>query len=825
MLLTPLRSKINPEIIDWYVSRGLKLIRISSTEPDPYKRPLDKWTSNDITYQQIIKHAKQGKNLGWHIGESHLVIDVDPRNGGSESLSKLEDMLGYNIITNYPTVCTGGGGYHFYTALPADCPPLRTKLSDYPGIEFLTGNKQVIIPGSIHPKGKLYELPKNFKGKQVAWPGVIPTIPLEIVKLIERQSPHTHKAPSSHVSPSQLKDVLETIDPPQDYDEWIAQVGAIHNATGGSADGLELAIEWSEQDPLYEGEAREAIERRWSSFDKPHDHPRTIKSILHAAPPSAAKTHLRAELTAQDFIDEIDDNHSDNDDLIEFREHIDAIKPGDKSSLVHAVKRIVTEFPFDETELKKRLRKSLGIPRDDFGPMFTKLKKGFKKDLPKPSKPANPGGRPPHPIPEIVEHALSNAYNDGKHLIHATNQQYYYYNKTHWVPGLQNAIDQRLTYSAQAVNETREKPFEITSAVTRAEKLLRSTVTTHHDLLRFTAPPPSVINTRNFELHIDPKTGECTPKPHSYDSYLTQCVDVEFDPLADCPSFTEMLHQVFAHMGDETEDTVRHFWEIVGYIIQPYKNIPLICLWHGHGFNGKTTIASFIAKLIGERAVLSTKLQEFSGTTNNHALASLEGKLLLLDDDLQANMVLSDGLVKKLSETKAIEVNPKNKPAYTLTATVTPLLLGNNLPMIRDTSRGMQRRFDLLPFTTDISPHAKSKLPERAARYEMSGILNEALTGLQRLRKRGSFDPPSRCIKDRERFFAQSNSVLAWISYRCELNAKASANDDDLFESYKLYCAFTGDRPERYTRWRKMLEQFGEPVSVDGRTIRGIDAD
>lgn len=815
MAIPHAESQINHKIIDWYLSRDLTLIRIASTGIDARKRPLDKWTSKRVTRDWLIAHAERGHNLGWHIGPDHLVIDIDPRNGGEESLEALQEEIGYRLEDKYITIYTGGDGLHFYTKLKGKDRELLTKSKNYPGIDLLTGNRQVIIPGSRHPSGQLYE----FADRPLP-PQEIPPIDRKIITVFSRQQSTNAKSSPPSSSLEEVAQILEHLDPPAEYDDWINHLGAIYHATGG--DGLELAIEWSMKDPIYAEEAEEQVRRRWDSFAKPHPNPRTIKTLINSLSkvetPEAEKivSEHFFKSTIDDFKDERPNAYSE-EGLKELLEEIDRLPPNeDKSVIVDLITDALYRYPFSEHEIVKRARKSLGVNRDQFQPVLKKIREKVRTTE-RSLKRAKEKKRNKIDIDVITNELIKTKYEDedgNRILLHATNQQYYYYSGSIWEPGLQNAIDQAAYYASLKYIKENNLNVEVTTAAKRIEVSLKAKVTTTEDLLRFHQPPPSVVNTKNHELHIDRQTGRIDVRDHSPLSYLTTQIDVEFDPFADCPAFDEMLDQVFAHFSkEELSQIKRHFFELVGYVIQPAKNIPLICLWYGDGFNGKTTIANFIAALVGDKAVLPAKLHEFGGKGNAHALASLEGKLLLVDDDLQANMVLSDGIAKKISEAKAIEVNPKNKPAYTIVSTVTPLLLGNNLPIVRDISRGMQRRFDLIPFTSDLTPHKDSPLPKIAMNEELPGILNAALDGLQRLRERGEFDPPPSCVRARERFFAQSNSVSTWIADECEWNPEAVAPLRDLYDSYKLYCVASAERVEPLSRWRRMLEQLGADVS------------
>jgi hypothetical protein len=79
------------------------------------------------------------------------VLDVDPRNGGDDSLAQLERELGPLPATM--SVKTGGGGRHFYFHHCGG--PLRTRHGFRPGLDLSAGGF-VVAPPSIHASGQAY---------------------------------------------------------------------------------------------------------------------------------------------------------------------------------------------------------------------------------------------------------------------------------------------------------------------------------------------------------------------------------------------------------------------------------------------------------------------------------------------------------------------------------------------------------------------------------------------------------------------------------------------------------------------------------------------
>jgi len=95
-----------------------------------------------------------------------LVIDVDPRNGGSLDIDA-EGLL------DAPRVVTGGGGLHVYTLAMA-IPKGRTSR---PGIDRQSEGSYVVAPPSLHPSGAAYEWVGRFDGELPLTPAWVLTNP------------------------------------------------------------------------------------------------------------------------------------------------------------------------------------------------------------------------------------------------------------------------------------------------------------------------------------------------------------------------------------------------------------------------------------------------------------------------------------------------------------------------------------------------------------------------------------------------------------------------------------------------------------------------
>lgn len=113
-----------------------------------------------------------------------IVVDVDPRNGGNESLDDLfatvADTHGFSTLT----AITGGGGRHYIFRAPDDrgydCKPV-------PGIEIKSTGGLIVICPSLHHSGNTYE----WEDPDVP----IASPPSWLMKLIEK--PERHSPPQT----------------------------------------------------------------------------------------------------------------------------------------------------------------------------------------------------------------------------------------------------------------------------------------------------------------------------------------------------------------------------------------------------------------------------------------------------------------------------------------------------------------------------------------------------------------------------------------------------------------------------------------------------
>ncbi len=138
-----------------YLARGWSVVPI---EPGG-KRPLVRW--EELQARRASPAELQAwlarwpdANLGIVTGavSGLLVLDVDPRHGGAESLAALEAEQG--ALPPTPEAETGGGGRHLYFAHPGGV--VRNRVGLRPGIDLRGDGGLVVAPPSRHASGRAY---------------------------------------------------------------------------------------------------------------------------------------------------------------------------------------------------------------------------------------------------------------------------------------------------------------------------------------------------------------------------------------------------------------------------------------------------------------------------------------------------------------------------------------------------------------------------------------------------------------------------------------------------------------------------------------------
>lgn len=734
----------------------------------PGKHPVLKGGFENATTDHVqIKEwfAEDGRyNLAIRTGENSqgvlVVIDIDEGNGkpGADTLAKLEAK--YGALPPTLLARTGSGGRHYVfwansgVVIKSRPNILRAEAGldakHKSGIDVRANNGYIIAAPSNHVSGGQYHWTN--------WGADIATLPDWLLKaLVEPQrpastvtraassaAPDTEKElppdnPHERLSAQQVVELLDHISP-DEYDDWM-MFGHVLKTIAGWIGGDEAAFliwdRWCQKWSRYQDRAAAHQRDKWErAFSTPSRHPIGLL-VKHAR---------LGEWTPSD----------------EFQ------KDGRKWRKDAATKMIADlSAPVDPDDLEPLLAILAGLPEINQQPFFDAIKKKFninKGPLKKAVAQLQTAQLAESSEGEtdlgviVAKRVLEQHFEDGKHLVYAADGFFWKYNGRFWEQlASENELGNLCTRATLELGPIRK---DVDTVVRQAVNILSNLRAVGGDTLRLGKPLPPVVNCMNGELWIN-EDFTVELRDHNPDNFLRFGLDINYDRAAVCPLFDQALLDIFQN-SDNPEEMRRHLMEIYGYAIQPRRFIKIFLLWQGRGDNGKSKLAEVLTELIGRAAVAPGRVQDLGREYNR---SNLKSKLVFLDDDLDHNTVLPDGILKQYSEAKHSNGRDPYGRISEFIVSVLPIMLCNNFPITKDLSQGTLKRAYVVPFRHEFMEGVDrdAALFERIIKAELAGILNRAIEGLQRLMVRQHFLEPQDCRVAKQEFLRESNPLPRFI--------------------------------------------------------------
>jgi putative DNA primase/helicase len=419
----------------------------------------------------------------------------------------------------------------------------------------------------------------------------------------------------------------------------------------------------------------------------------------------------------------------------------------------------------------------------------------------------------------IVANMLDQHFAGGQHLMLSSDGRFWYYEGGVWRPVQDQWISGKAlaTIRANPVKGQRAAPL-----LGQVLTLLKANLAACEGLLELDVDPLPVINCANGELWLTPDGG-VELRPHQPTSLLRHCLDVAYDPTARCPEYDRALRGIFG-AAKKPEALIRHWHELVGYIIQPRRHLPIIPILFGRGDNGKTKLMHTMMQLLGSALVHAQRVEDLG--KSRFAMGSLFGKFLFVDDDVPAGVRLPDGILKTISEGKQVTGELKFGPVFNFVVRAVPVLLCNNIPSLADLSHGMLRRLMVIPFNRTFTDMDKDlDLFDRILANELPGVLNRALEGYRRLQIRGGFKLPSAVKNATSRWLQYANPLPAFINACCVEEPDAEcwlANFYGAYADWARQMAYTSIQTQQTVRLNLQHLGFEAKMTSRGMVVAGL---
>jgi putative DNA primase/helicase len=262
---------------------------------------------------------------------------------------------------------------------------------------------------------------------------------------------------------------------------------------------------------------------------------------------------------------------------------------------------------------------------------------------------------------------------------------------------------------------------------------------------------------RNCLLHPE----KIKTKPLNPNEFVSVQIPHEFDPEAKCPAILKVLTEIVG------ESQLAVLQESIGNVFLKGHPFHKITIFIGEGGNGKGQTLELITQLVGKENVSNVTLQALCNDKFERAKCHL--KLVNLGRDIPQSRISSTGNAKMMSGDDTLTMQHKFGHPFDATPDTLPkqFYSCNRLPPSDDDTDAWWRRQNLIVFNkkfiagVDAIPQIATKLAE--SEIEMSGFLNWAFEGTQRLLKNKCFSANENTEENREKYIRSSNPAQAYI--------------------------------------------------------------
>jgi P4 family phage/plasmid primase-like protien len=321
---------------------------------------------------------------------------------------------------------------------------------------------------------------------------------------------------------------------------------------------------------------------------------------------------------------------------------------------------------------------------------------------------------------------------------------------------------------------------------------------------------PWTLNTRSGVLDL--RTGALLAAERR--QLVTKLAPVTVVAGAACPTWEWFVD--WAMCGDA--ELVAFLQRAVGYSLTGTVGEQCLFFCHGHGDNGKSTFLHVLQRLLGEYAAAAEPDLLLATTHERHpaGMADLLGRRLVVVQEVDEGRRLAEATVKQLTGGDTIKARRMRENFFDFRPTHKLWMAANHRPQVRGTDHAIWRRIRMIPFLAQIAEQDKdTTLPERLER-ELPGILQWALRGLADWRH-GGLRPPCSVVAATAEYRIEQDHIGRFIEECCQLAADVCVTAKDLRATYERWCAENGERPWSAKAMGPQLVERGCERFQDGR--------
>lgn len=168
--------------------------------------------------------------------------------------------------------------------------------------------------------------------------------------------------------------------------------------------------------------------------------------------------------------------------------------------------------------------------------------------------------------------------------------------------------------------------------------------------------------------------------------------------LEEFTNFDGRAKQFMDEISCNNQEILNIIFECIGCMLAPKKQFGKLFIWYGSGANGKSLLLKIIKLIMGDFMTHTNILN----INEKFALQGMIKGVCNVTDDVGITTLKETGLLKSIIDGSAIEVNRKFNDSIWWKPNTQLVICCNEIPKINDTTNGMIRRLEFIPFDMQL---------------------------------------------------------------------------------------------------------------------------
>ena len=288
---------------------------------------------------------------------------------------------------------------------------------------------------------------------------------------------------------------------------------------------------------------------------------------------------------------------------------------------------------------------------------------------------------------------------------------------------------------------------------------------------------------------------------------ITDALPHDYDALALPVKWLEFISEVFK--GDEdAQQKEMLIQEWFGYCLDRSLNLHKALVLYGDGGNGKSVILDVLAAMVPNHTRL-----EWHELNEQRNLERLAGSWVNIATEISYKDNTGTTGFKKAVAMETLTANPKYKKPFDFKPFAKFAFATNGLPMVDDVSNGVFRRLMVISLNNSFVGRENWNLTNELLK-EMPGIIQWAITGLNRLHKNRAFTIVPSNITELQEYRRAVNSMQSFYDESVSMYEGQTVSFSEFYRSYTAYCLETSNRPFARNKVRSIVNQLGLKLMV-----------